>query len=168
MILRRVASIFALLALAVWLGGLVALGAVAAPIVFSHVSWPQSADAMSLVFRRFDLLAMSCGVVVLVTEAARAFGGHPFARVDHVRALASLVAAAAAVYEGVSVSPRIAALHEAGAIRGAGVQGLELSHLHDIAEALGKTEVVLLAAVIVLQVIALTSPSAVGAEVREG
>jgi len=46
------------------------------------------------------------------------------------------VAAAAAVYEGVSVSPRIAALHEAGAIRGSGVQGLELARLHDIAEAL--------------------------------
>ena len=49
----------AILAVAVWLGGLAALGAVAAPVVFSRVPWPSSADAMTIVFRRFDAVAMA-------------------------------------------------------------------------------------------------------------
>ena len=51
----RAPQLVALLAIAVWLGGLLALGAVVAPVVFSMVSMPASADAMTTVFRRFDL-----------------------------------------------------------------------------------------------------------------
>ena len=72
---RRTLAIVALLAVAVWLGGLVALGAVAAPVVFSTVPWPSSADAMSIVFRRFDAVAMACAAIVLATEAVRAVAG---------------------------------------------------------------------------------------------
>ncbi len=150
MMLRRVTGIVAMLALAVWLGGLVALGALVAPVIFSRVSMPWSADAMTVVFQRFDSVAMACAAVVLLTEAVRAVGRVPFARVDHVRAGVSVLAAAAAVYEGASVSPRIAALHAEGAIRGAGSAGMELSKLHDLAELLGKAEVLLLVVVIVL------------------
>jgi hypothetical protein len=140
------------LAVAIWLGGLLALGAVAAPIVFSVVSMPQSADAMTLVFRRFDMLAMSCAAVALAAEAIRAIAREPFARLDHLRAGVTALAAAVATYEGTSVSARIAALHFAGAVRGLGVAGRELSRLHDLAEACGKAEVGLLVAVVALQV----------------
>jgi len=73
--MRRTLAIVALLAVAVWLGGLAALGAVAAPVVFSTVPWPSSADAMSIVFRRFDAVAMACAAIVLSTEAIRAVAG---------------------------------------------------------------------------------------------
>jgi hypothetical protein len=159
MVLKRVLASLALLAIAIWLGGLTALGAVAAPVVFSTVPWPSSADAMSIVFRRFDTIAMTCAVIVLLTEAARAIARVPFARVDHARALASVLAAAAAVIEGVEISPRIAALHAAGAVRGVAGAGLELGRLHDLAEACGKTELVLLAAAVVLHVVALSVPA---------
>ncbi|HEY5240541.1 MAG TPA: DUF4149 domain-containing protein, partial [Polyangiaceae bacterium] len=96
MMLRRVTGIVAMLALAVWLGGLVALGALVAPVIFSRVSMPWSADAMTVVFQRFDSVAMACAAVVLLTEAMRAVGRLPFARVDHVRAGASVLAAAMA------------------------------------------------------------------------
>lgn len=152
---RHTSSIVALLAAAVWLGGLVALGAVAAPLVFSHVPLPQSADAMSAVFRRFDAVAMTCAGLVVATEVARRLAGPRFTRLDHGRALASLFAAVAAVIEGANVSPRIAALHAAGAVRGANAAGLELARLHDLAEALGKAQVTLVALVIVLQVLSL-------------
>ena len=98
---------------------------------------PWSADAMTVVFQRFDSVAMACAAVVLLTEAVRAVGRLPFARADHVRAGVSVLAAAMAVYEGASVSPRIAALHAEGAIRGVGSAGMELSKLHDMAELLG-------------------------------
>jgi putative copper export protein len=156
--LRRILSTAALLAIAVWLGGLVALGAVAAPVVFATVSFPSSADAMSIVFRRFDSVAMTCAAIVLATEAVRPVAGLAFERFAHVRAAGSLLAAVAAVFEGVKISPRIAALHAAGAIRWIDEPGRELAHLHDVAEWCGKIELVLLAAVVALHAVALSSP----------
>jgi Domain of unknown function (DUF4149) len=153
---RRATAVVSMLAVAVWLGGLLALGAIAAPVVFSVVSFPSSADAMTIVFRRFDLVAMACAAVVMGAEATGAAAGAPFGVSDHLRAGIGSFAGAVAVLEATSVSPRIAALHRAGAIRGAGSAGLELARLHDLAEWCGKTEVVLLVAVIVLQVVALS------------
>jgi hypothetical protein len=156
MMLRRVTGVVAMLAVALWLGGLVALGALVAPVVFSRVSMPWSADAVTVIFQRFDTVAMVSAAVLLMTEAVRAVAGVPFARIDHLRAGMSVLAAAAAVYEGASVSPRIAALHAEGAIRGMGSAGMELSKLHDVAELLGKTEGVLLVVVVVLHVVTST------------
>jgi hypothetical protein len=152
MIFRRTLPVVALLALALWLGGLLTLGALVAPMVFARVSMPWSADAMTAIFQRFDLVAMTCAAVVFATEAVRVFTRIPFARVDHLRAGVSTLAALAAVYEGTRISPRIAALHAEGVIRGVGSAGMELSALHDRAELLGKTEVLLLVLVVVLQV----------------
>jgi hypothetical protein len=156
LVLRRATAIVGLLAVAVWLGGLLALGAIAAPVVFSTIAMPASADAMTVVFRRFDTVAMACAAVLLAGEATRSLARIPFARVDHLRAGASALAAALAVFEGVRISPRIAALHAGGAVRGLGDAGLELARLHDLAELCGKTEVALLAAIVVTQVIALS------------
>jgi uncharacterized membrane protein len=151
--LRRAATVVALVAVAVWLGGLVALGVVVAPTIFALVSMPASADAMTMVFRRFDVLAMSSAAVVLTTEALRAVARVPFARIDHARAAVSVLAAAAAVLEGASVSPRIAALHAAGALRGRGADGIELDRLHHLAEMLGKAEVLVLVVLVALHVL---------------
>jgi hypothetical protein len=156
LVLQRATAIASLVPIAVWLGGLLALGAIAAPVVFSTIAMPASADAMTLVFRRFDSVAMACAALVLASEATRALVRLPFATVDHVRAGASVVAAAVAVFEGVSVSPRIASLHAGGAIRGMGDAGMQLARLHDVAELCGKTEVGLLVAVIVLHVVGLS------------
>jgi uncharacterized membrane protein len=147
-------SVLGALAVAVWLGGLLVLGAVVAPIVFANVSFPQSADAMTLVFRRFDMVAMTCAAVAMAAEAAKVAVRTPFGRLDHLRAGLTVVAAVLAVVEGTLVSPRIAALHQAGVMRGMGAAGETLSHLHDMAETLGKTEVVLLAIVLGLVVAA--------------
>ncbi len=152
----RAASAVALVAIALWLGGLVALGALAAPVVFSVVSLPTAADAMTIVFRRFDGVAMTCAALVLATEAVRAIGRARFARVDWARSIVSALAAALAVLEGARVSPRIAELHATGVIRGLGVGGRELARLHEWAELCGKTEVALLAAAIALHVAGLS------------
>jgi hypothetical protein len=151
--LRRAATVVALVAVAVWLGGLVALGVVVAPTIFALVSMPASADAMTMVFRRFDVLAMSSAAVVLTTEALRAVARVPFARIDHARAAVSVLAAAAAVLEGASVSPRIAELHAVGALRGRGADGIELDRLHHLAEMLGKAEVLVLVVLVALHVL---------------
>jgi hypothetical protein len=158
LVLGRTTAVVGLLAVAVWLGGLLALGAIAAPVVFSIVPMPASADAMTVVFRRFDTVAMACAAVVLAGEATRVLGRLRFSHVDHARAAASVLAAAVAVFEGTLVSPRIAALHAAGAVRGFEAAGMELARLHDVAELCGKVQVVLLATVIVTQALALSAP----------
>jgi hypothetical protein len=145
------------LAVAIWLGGLVALGAVTAPIVFAVVSMPQSADAMTLVFRRFDAVAMTCAAVAVACEAVRAASQRVDGRTpgrsltSPLRGAALAVAAALTTYEGASVSPRIAELHASGVIRGLGLAGTELSRLHDRAELCGKATVLLLCVVLALQ-----------------
>jgi hypothetical protein len=156
--LRRATSAVALLAVALWLGGLVALGAVAAPIVFSIVPLPLSADAMTVVFRRFDRVAMGCAALALVTEAVCALARASFRRIDMARAGVTALAAAAAVFEGTSLSPRIAELHSGGAIRSVAEAGMELARLHDMAEWCGEAEVVLLAVVVVMHVLAFSTP----------
>jgi hypothetical protein len=157
----RIASSVSLLAAAVWLGGLVALGALAAPVVFRVAPFPSNADAMTIVFRRFDLVAMGCAATLLATEAVRPALGMRFAMrfapADHARAALSVVAACLAVFEGTRVSPRIAELHAGGAIRGLGAPGIELTRLHDLAETCGKAQLVLLAVVVVLHVVTLSS-----------
>jgi putative copper export protein len=158
LVVRRVLSSVALLAIAVWVGGLLALGAVAAPVVFGMVSFPSNADAMTVVFRRFDLVAMTCAALVLATESVRPIAGLASERLAPARAGASLIAAIAAVVEGVKISPRIADLHASGAIRGVDEAGRELARLHDLAEACGKIEVALLAVVVILHVVALSAP----------
>jgi hypothetical protein len=155
MAIVRVASVVTLLAIAVWLGGLIALGALAAPVVFAMVSLPTAADAMTVVFRRFDIVAMTCGVLILMSEAVRALGAR-LGRADIARVAVSAAAAAAAVVEGTQVSPRIAELHAGGVSRGLGAAGIELAHLHGIAELLGNAQVVLLATAIALHVAALS------------
>ena len=149
------ATAISMLAVALWLGGLTALGAIVAPTVFASVSFPQSADAMTLVFRRFDVVAMTCGGVALASEAFRLLAGAPFGWSDRARAGATVVAAALASYQGSSLTPRIAALHASGVVRGSGPGGLELSRLHDLAEASGKAQVALLFAVVVLHAVSL-------------
>jgi hypothetical protein len=160
MTVGRVASVVALFAIAVWLGGLLALGAIAAPVVFSMVPMPTAADAMTVVFRRFDLVAMTCGAVVLLSEAIRAVRRAPLARRDVARAAVSVLAAAASVVQGMHVSPRIAELHAAGVSRGLGAEGIELARLHDLAELYGQAQVILLAVAITLHVATLSRPRA--------
>jgi hypothetical protein len=157
LVVVRIAASFALLAVAVWLGGLIALGALAAPVVFAVAPFPSNADAMTIVFRRFDLVAMGCAATLLATEAVRPALRMRFSFLDHARAAMSVLAAVLAVYEGTRVSPRIAELHAGGAVRGVGAAGLELARLHDVAEACGKAQLAILAAVVVLHVVALSA-----------
>lgn len=154
--LERAATAVALAALAIWVGGMVALGACAAPVVFERVPPPLSGDTMGTIFRRFDLIAMTCAVVVLVVEAVRSLllSGRP-TFLDRMRGLGALAAAACAIYVGIVASPGIMALHAAGAARGHGEMGAQLERLHALAETLGKAEVALGLLVIVLHVLTL-------------
>jgi uncharacterized protein DUF4149 len=102
-----------LLALTLWVGGLVVLGAIAAPSIFDVIDLRQAADGRSLagaifgeMLRRFHLLSYGCGGVVLGGLIARAVLGPRPRRFAFRLALAAVMLAAAA-YSGLIVSPRI-------------------------------------------------------------
>lgn len=148
-----------LMALVPWMGGLLVLGAIVAPTVFHVVPAPSSADAMTLVFRKFDALAISCALVCLFAEAVLAWRGGKATRLDVVRGLTVVGAAACAITVGAWLSPAIHALHRSGAVRYVGADGAELERLHRIAEMTAKLELTLLAAVLVLTLLRARRPT---------
>jgi len=153
---RVAAGAAALLATGVWLGGIVVLGAIVAPTVFREVPMPASADAMTIVFVTFDKIAISCAAIVAVCEVIRSRAeraveaGDAPSRIDLARLAITAVAGALAIVQGVWLSPAIVALHREGAIRGLGPSGLRLETFHAWSERCGKTESLLLVALVVL------------------
>jgi hypothetical protein len=102
-----------LVAVAVWVGGLLGLGAVGAPAIFDTIDARQIADGRVLagaifgeILRRFHLVAYGCGAVVLATLAARAVLG-PRPRRFGVRSGIALTMLAASLYSGLVVSATI-------------------------------------------------------------
>lgn len=101
------------LALVAWLGGMLALGAIAAPSIFSVLEQQPSAggrilaDAvMTDIVRKFHFAAYMCGIVMLVTlMGMRLLGPKPM----HFAARFATVSAmfAIAMYSGLSVPAEI-------------------------------------------------------------
>ncbi|MBX3188491.1 MAG: DUF4149 domain-containing protein [Labilithrix sp.] len=151
---RRLAfiAVVQILAIGLWAGGLVALGAVAAPIVFRVVPAPTSADAMTLVFQRFDRVAITCAAVALAAEVAFITRGGKVTRLDVARASLLTIAGLLAIAIGAWLSPGIAELHHAGAVRGLGDGGLALERLHRLAETFAKAQLFMLVVVTALSI----------------
>lgn len=105
----------AVLALALWTGGLVVVGAVAAPSVFDILG-ARSAEGRVLagavvgaLLERFTMIAYGCAVVVLLSLVTRGVLG-PRPRRFAYRVGGLLLMIAATVYAGSVVAPRIAAM----------------------------------------------------------
>lgn len=142
-LVERVAATVAVLAAGVWVGGMVALGACAAPFVFRLTPAPFSGDAMGSAFARFDQIALGASAVLLGAEVARTLatgrrGRRPVAR---VRRFIAVLMAAGAAYTGLALTPHIMELHRGGARRGDGPLGEDLDRTHRRAETVGKAEV---------------------------
>ena len=143
-VIVRVATGVSTLAAAVWLGGILVLGAIVAPIVFHEVPAPTSADAMTHVFLRFDTLALVALLVAAVAEAVAGRLAPPRSAVETVRLVCGALAGVLAVVQASWLSPAIADLHAQGAIRGLGALGEALEVMHKRSELCGKTEVLFL------------------------
>lgn len=157
----RIAACVAAVAAGVLPGGLVALGACAAPFVFRLTPAPWSGDAMGAAFARFDRIALACVGAVLFAEIVRTW----LARrrrsrqmLPRVRRIAAVLLAGAVAYQGMVVTPAIMGLHRAGAERGVGDAGQRLESVHARASALGRAEAALAIAVVVLHILTLSRP----------
>lgn len=110
------------LALVVWLGGMVVLGALVAPSVF-QVLQARSPEAgrilagavFGTILERFHIVAYACGAVILATLVIMALLG-PRPAAFAVRTVVAAVMLAIAVYSGVVVLRSVNRLqHEIGA-----------------------------------------------------
>ena len=108
----------ALLALVVWVGGLIALGAIAAPATFEVMAARQVADGRLLagavfgeILRRFFWTSSAAAGVILVSLALRRILG-PKPRHFGWRAGTLALMVAASVYSGVVITNRIATLQK--------------------------------------------------------
>lgn len=102
----------AVVALVVWVGGLIALGALAAPAVFETVGAtaggrPLAGAAVGEALRRFHLVSYACGGVLLLSLLLRAILG-PRPRRFAVRLLVAAVMVAATLTVGMLIAPQIA------------------------------------------------------------
>ena len=105
----------AVLALALWTGGLVVVGAVAAPSVFDILG-AHGAEGRVLagavvgaLLERFTMIAYGCAAVVLLSLVTRGVLG-PRPRRFAFRVAGLLLMITATVYAGAVVAPRIAAM----------------------------------------------------------
>src|SRR5580658_10162943 len=113
----RLTSTLALVATSVWLGGILVLGAIVAPIVFTTIPRPEAVEAMTSVFQRFDLVAVGSVAVIVATEVWRAVAGRSvfsraggpawIGRLDVARMLVGVVGAALVLTEAVWITPAI-------------------------------------------------------------
>ena len=106
----------ALVTLVVWVGGLLALGAIAAPSIFDVLAATQAADGRLLagavfgeILRRFHIVSYAAGALLLATLVLRSVLG-PRPRRFAWRAGVATAMLAASAFSGVVVSGRIAAL----------------------------------------------------------
>lgn len=153
-LLDRVGAAVGALAAGVWVGGMIALGACAAPFVFSLTPDPYSGNAMSAAFARFDQIALGAAVLLLAAEVVRTWAAGPRGRTipARIRRMLGILMAAGAAYVGLSLTPRIAQMHVDGVRRMVGPEGALLERIHKQAEAVGKAEVVMGVALLLLHV----------------
>ncbi|MCK6588271.1 MAG: DUF4149 domain-containing protein [Polyangiaceae bacterium] len=151
----RIAAAAASLSAGLAAGGLFALGACAAPFVFSLTPSPYSGHAMGSAFARFDQFAIGASILILAAEIVRTWAAGRRARsvFARIRRIAAIVMAASASYIGLALTPRIIELHRSGAVRGLGAEGLALDAVHARASLVGKVEIAAAVALVFLHVL---------------
>ena len=154
----RAATIVAVLALGMIAGGMVALGAAAAPVVFKLPD-PLSGNTMGAAFSRFDSIAITCALVGLAAEVVRTVVSlrSPNSRswLPRVRRYLAILLACATLFIGLQLSPQIMSAYRAGVRRNVGAEGATLEQNHKQAELVGKVVVGLAAALIALHILTL-------------
>jgi uncharacterized protein DUF4149 len=105
----------ALLALVVWVGGLITLGAVVAPTTFDVLGEAgaagrqQAGTLFGEIFRRFHLITYACGATILISLITRAILG-PRPRRFAIRVSITALMIGTSAWLGFVVAPQIASV----------------------------------------------------------
>jgi putative copper export protein len=104
-----------LVALAIWLGGMIAIGGVAAPAAFAVLDPSRAATLVGEILRRFHLVSYGAAAIMLVSFTVMALVG-PRPRLLGARLVTTSAMLAAMLVSGLWVDRRIAEMrHEIGA-----------------------------------------------------
>jgi hypothetical protein len=138
---------FAAFAAAAMAGGLLVLGAVVAPRVFGAVPAPLAGDTMAGIFAAFDRLSLGIAAYIALTESVAAVVTRRQARASWWWVMLTAVGMVGLVLLRVFwLTPGIAALHAAHAVRHVGELGARMETLHQLSKRFGTLEVLLCAA----------------------
>jgi uncharacterized membrane protein len=108
-----VADLVEMLALVIWVGGMLALGAIAAPAIFqSSPSRASAGRTFGLILRRFERVAYACGAALLLAGAFRFFSLTRYPANAAVRWAGAALMLALALGAGLVVSRRLDRLRE--------------------------------------------------------
>jgi hypothetical protein len=99
----RILEALFLIAVAVWVGAIVLLSTVVAPIVFSALPRQQAGDLMNQLFPAYYAVGAACGAAALLTGAIQAYVGR---RWGTVRFWLTGLMLVSTLYAGFIVTPR--------------------------------------------------------------
>lgn len=143
----------ATLAIALWLGGLLALGAFAAPTVFGLLPREEAGKVMGPIFVKFDRFVLVAIGVFALSELIRVACDGGKGALKQARLGISVILIALALISSLWLTPGINELFLAGARRGIGEAGATLDMLHNWSETVGKVATLAAAIWIALGVI---------------
>ncbi len=143
--LHSIGSALQLLGLSLMIGGLLALGAFTAPVLFSQFPREAAGQAMTIIFRRYDTVLLVAALLVLAGEGLRVFATPiSWTLLSGVRSGLLLLLVLATVGSVMFLNPRMEAMQQ----QGVGRSEPEFGQLHQQSEKLAKLE--LAGAVLVL------------------
>ena len=148
-----IAEVIATLAVALWLGGMLALGAFAAPEVFGQLPRETAGSVMGAIFGKFDSLVLVVAGLLLVAEAVRLVLEGTRGKLGLARLAVAGALVVLALLSALWLGPAINDLFEAGVRRGVGDDGADMDRLHHLAELLGKVAFFLAAVWITLGIL---------------
>ena len=131
--------------LALMIGGMLAIGAFAAPVIFRQFPREEAGTALTLIFRRYDIVLLVALGLVLAGEIARYLSGvfeanqtMNLVRYGLLVALTGLM-----LYSIQVVNAKIEAMHHQGVQRSGTPEGQEFHRVHVLSEQLYKIEMFL-------------------------
>lgn len=141
-----------MLGLALMAGGMLAIGAFAAPVMFKQLARPEAGDILTVIFRRYDnVLLVALGIIIL-GEALRLLPG--LLPVTAPLAVARYVILGATVgmvlFSIFKVNADIETMHKAGIRPDTSPQGQVFHETHKLSEGLYKLEMLGAALLILL------------------
>ena len=142
-----------MLGLALMAGGMLALGAITAPVVFGHFPRADAAPVMALIFRRYDMVLVAALILVWLGELLRLASKLVQGRsiLNRLRYGLLIMLSGAMLYSTQVLNADIERMNKAGIHRSyTTVEGLRFERTHKLSESLYKAELLLVVLLILL------------------
>src|SRR5579884_1229982 len=97
-----------LLALSIWVGGIVGIGLIVAPILFRRIKSRKTAgELMGEILRRFDIVSLYCIAALIITGIIKYSTWENLTPWNLIRYVAILIMSSGGLYSALVVSPKL-------------------------------------------------------------